>query len=245
MERLPLSIRQLEFARSADEQRYREITRRIKDEAVRKDKENDRKEAEKNEDEVMDLVAMASVGDIADFSQTLDLYDAATCQALLENERLLAIAKAERDEIFEKAHKLPDGTMVFESEDRLRVFTADGVEVDTSVITPEELADWLPTYEQARERADRYDALAEARQEILDYQAQLDEARELLADGKISQADFDELKNSLAEEMPEEVRANLDPENRPALNIDAPNQQAPVAQEAVRPSGNLGRLTFE
>jgi hypothetical protein len=236
MEIIPVKSWKMDFARSAEPERFREMMRRAQEETRKKDKE-EKAEAEAGAEAALDVLIMATANELAAFDVTVNHYETATYEALIENERLLDLVRREQEQMLEKAYTLPDGRKVFESEDGLRVFDTEGNELDASVITPEEIEDWRPKYEAFQADRDELAALEAQRAEIIAYQERLALAREQVEDGDISQADLAELERDLAAEMPDAVRNELPPELRPERELDEENKPQPVA--AFKPAGNL------
>lgn len=205
-----------EFARSTDTERYREILRRHHDDLRRKKEkdEEDREERFEDLDEML-FAVMATQTEIDAYLVTTAHYQTATYDAIIENQQLLEAVRLEREKLLEKAYVLPDGRRVFESEDGVRVFDENGVELDPSVISADDIEDWRPKHEQMTALDEREAFLADEQTELFEYQKKLDEARERLEAGEISQKDFDALKKELDESMPERVRDNLPDEFKP------------------------------
>jgi hypothetical protein len=191
--------------RSSTGEAYRQaVLRHQVDERNRRDRKD---EMANDAEEFMDFaIAIVSIAEINDFKLELDRYDAATISALQENQRNREIASERLDLILGKAHVLPDGRRVFKTEDGLRVFDETGSELDASVVDPDEIPDWCPRWEAFEDAKNLVDSLQDERADILDYQAKLDEARERLDSGDMTQQDFDELQASLLEDMPDAVR---------------------------------------
>ena len=172
MQIAPPSAWRLEFARSVDVERYREIARRAQDELRREQKkrDDDKREKEREErqeklDDLLDTVVLATAMEIEQFEVTIDRYDAATYEALITNEQLLVRLYHQRDDILGKAHVLADGTRVFETEDGLRVVDEFGEEVDASVVSPDEIEDWRPRAESYLSTIDEIEAARWPRRE--------------------------------------------------------------------------------
>ena len=236
MQIIPAKSWKLDFARSAEPERFREMMRRAQEEARKKEKQ-EKAEADAEAEATLDLLIMATASELAAFDVTINYYETATYEALIENERLLDLARREQEQMLEKAYTLPDGRKVFESEDGRRVFDAEGNELDASVITPEEIEDWRPRHEAYQEKNDSIEALVAQREEIIAYQERLALAREQVKDGEISQAELKEIERELAADMPDAVRNELPPERQPERELDEENKPQPAA--AFRPAGNL------
>ncbi|WP_186388787.1 hypothetical protein [Stappia sp. TSB10P1A] len=183
----------------------RAFQRQQEEERLRRDR---RQDAQGDEAELMDFaMVMVSASEMETFRVELDSYDTATIAALQENERNLMQARERLDELFAKAHVLPDGRRVFKTEDGLRVFDEHGQELSDTTIHPTEIDDKRPRWETARDAIDQYEALTQEREAILTYQQKLDAARERIDAGEISREEFDELRDELKTAMPEAVRA--------------------------------------
>lgn len=242
MEILPIRSWKHEFARSADADRYRDTLRRAHDETRKKDREDKAEQGASAEDAI--VAVLATEVEIAEFEITLDHYDAATYDALIENGRLLDIVRQEREAMFEKAFELPDGRRVFETEDGLHVFDEHGSELDAAEISPDDIEDWRPKWEQVLESRRAEQALLDDREQIGAYQTELDVARQRLEDGDVTEAELKALERKLAEEMPDSVCAQLAPEHRPS--VDGPATDVAATPETPpRPAANLGRFTFD
>ncbi len=218
--------------------------------------QRDRQEREERIEQEADdsfefAVAMVSAEEAAAFRVELDAYDVATVEALQENEHGLVEARENVGKLLARAHVLPDGRRVFETEDGLRVFDEKGNELDASVITPGEIDDTHPRWEVYDRARQRVDALEEQRTEILDYQAKLDDARVRLDAGDMTRDEFDRLRTSLKADMPEAVRNQI-PEfaaqkaevtaetPKSAEKLDISDDMVPTSRSASVPALNLG-----
>lgn len=171
----------------------------------------------------MDIaLAVISVAEADEFRVDLDMYDAATVEALQLNEVDVAQARKHLDMLMDKAQVLPDGRRVFKTEDGTRVFDEHGREIAAEEIQPNEIADSRPRWEAVEFARKHLDGLEHERADILEYQQKLDEARERLDAGDMTQSEFDKLRKDLKTEMPDAVRELL-PEHaqEPALKADA------------------------
>lgn len=233
MQIIPAKSWKLDFARSTDADRHHEIVRRVQEEIRKKDKEE---RAEAGAEDILDMVIMATATELAEFDVTINHYETATYEALIENERLLEEARREHEQMLEKTYTLPDGRKVFESEDGLRVFDAEGNELDAAIITPEEIEDWRPKHEAFQASSDTLDALMAERAEIIEYQERLELAREQVKDGEISRSDLTALERELADEMPDAVRKEVPVELQPTRELDDAKPQPAMA---FKPGGSL------
>lgn len=220
MEFVPAKSWKAEFARSADSERHREILRRANEEIRKRDDEERKAERESDLEHLEAVVVLASQADLDQFDVTLDHYDGAIYDALIENERLLDESRERLKQMFEQAHVLPDGRRVFESEDGVHVFDERGAEIAPELITADELDDALPKWETWQAELKTEQALQEDRGAIIEFQDQVADARAKVEEGNLTQDELDDLKSSLEEQMPESVRAQLPADQRPTLDAD-------------------------
>lgn len=209
------------------------------------DEQRERRERKDDiEDDAAELIEatalIVSASEIEDFKIDLDRYDAATITALQHNEQKLARAKERWNDLLAKAHVLPDGRRVFKTEDGQQVFDEHGNELDPSIIDPDEISDSAPRWEEAEDALDAAQELEAERAELLAYQAKLDEARERLDSGEITQEEFDKMRENLIAAMPESVREQI-PELAEEKDADAkataaPTEQLDITDEMVAPS---------
>ena len=108
--------------------------------------------------------------------------------------------------MLDRAHVLPDGRRVFETEDGQRVIDENGQEVSPDVITPEEIADSRPRAETYLEAWAEEQRLLSERDELIDYQREVDAARERLDDGTLTAQELQDLEATLEANMPAVLR---------------------------------------
>ena len=224
METLALSIVRLEFARRAEWRR--EDEERVLDH-IKAEKKHEQEEREADEAALADyaFAVLASETDIANFTVKLDAYDAATIEALHENEAALVKTREELRLMLDKAYVMPDGRKVFKTEDGKRIFDEKGQEVKN--FDPDQIEDWRPRWERYSAEAEKRDALLKERQQLNDYQAELDEARERTGEDGLTKDDLDDLERRLDGDMPEAVRRHLSGDPAPAL--EKPHRDEPQA----------------
>ena len=197
----------LEFARSAKWRREQELFARDADE-----RRKDRQDADRLEDDFLEFAAsaiLATADDIEHLRMTLDHYDAATVEALLDNERQLTEVRQQIDVMLGRAYVLPDGRRVFKTEDGLRVFDEHGLELSADDIDPNAIEDWRPRYEGYAEKVEREFELLKEREGLIDYQARVDEARERLDEDGLTKADLADIEADLEASMPLAVQRKL------------------------------------
>lgn len=170
------------------------------------------KSADKIEDGVAALAAetiMATQAQIKSFEMRLDSYDEATVIALMENQELIDAIADRIADILARAYVMEDGRRVFKTEDGMQVFDEFGEEVSPEDLDPELIEDSRPTYEAYAADMEALAALEAERTQILEFQEQVDAAREQIVDGEISEADLEDLDADLMEAMPPAVRVHV------------------------------------
>lgn len=202
-------------------QRYVQMLRA---ERERRERRDDEKEQAAEDFADLAAITMLTSAETATFRAELDRYDTATVIALQENERALEMARKRLDEILLRAYVLPDGRRVFKTQDGSRVFDETGAEIDPSIITPDQIGDQHPRWEEFRSARSDIERIAAEREAILQYQQRLDEARERLNSGDMTREEYDRLRGELRAEMPEAVRRHvpgIEDERDPALASEA------------------------
>ena len=238
MENMPVHSFRHEFTRHArwrrEEDRHA-LNRNNEREEREKARERDRIE---DQDAFMDFAfsfVIATDEQIAAFTVKLDTYDTATIEALMENEQALEQAREKVRIMLDKAYVLPDGRRVFKTEDGTRVFDEHGEEV--KAFDADLIEDWRPHYEEFRAGVDEEKALEAEREELLDYQGELDEARERAAEDGLTEAELEDLEQRIEQDMPDAVKRHLTGEHSPAPDDDKP--ESPQQQATFQPAGKL------
>lgn len=222
---LPTSLRH-EFRHRTEAELQRRLHLHHQEERARKER---RERSDNDADDLVDVAATAlTETEITLFRAELDVYDEATVVALEENDAALAHVQGHLDELLSQAHVLPDGRRVFKTEDGLQVFDEFGDEVDRTIVDPDTIADERPTWEMFRPVLEQRQMLEEQRADILDYQANLDEARERLDAGDITREEFNDLRDGLRDAMPDIVRRHVDDFDVPS----GPDERIDVEAEA-------------
>lgn len=189
----------------------RELQDRLAEDIRRREREErEERQQEAETSDFLQAAVLATETQIAEFTLTLDRYDAATVEALLENEKQLVAVQARIDDMLLRAHVLPDGRRVFKTEDGLRVFDEFGVELQPEEIEPASIDDARPRWERFQDAQADQTQLQQQREDLTDYQQRLDDARDRLDDPTLTQDDLNALDESLSEEMPDAVRQTLD-----------------------------------
>ncbi len=179
---------------------------------ARTDQEKREQIVEKLEDNLtafsVDAIVATEI-QIREFEIKLDNYEAATVTALMENQKQLDAIDARIEEMLNQAYVMEDGRRVFKTEDGTQVFDEFGQEVSPDDLDFGLISDDLPHWEDFQLSKEEQDRLLAERQEIQTYQQQLDDARESIADGEISQDELEELDAELLDMMPDAVRSNV------------------------------------
>jgi hypothetical protein len=204
----------------------------------REDRQKREERLEQAEDDFAALAgavetALASVDRLAAFEADLTVYDTAVVEALMENDRLLAIVLAEKEALLKRAHVMEDGRRVFRTADGNQVFDEFGVEVSRAEIDPAIIPDSAPTWEEYEVPFNEERRLQAERAQILEYQQKLDEAREAVASGTMTEAELTEFETELRESMPEAVRRKL-PGDHPAATVTQTVESNSEVTQAVK-----------
>lgn len=217
MEQVTTRSWRAEFARSAAYRReqdrfFKETEKRLKD---------DRK-VERLDDDLADLATvavLASDEDLAEFQITLDAYDAATVEALMENEQQLEAVRERINAMLSEAYVLPDGRRVFKSKDGQRVFDEHGQELSPQEIDPNLIEEWRPRHEDFAAEIRLQDDLTDERDTLLRYQEKLDEARARIEGDDVTKQDIADIRADLDASMPIGVREIARPDTMPERDM--------------------------
>lgn len=205
--------------------------------AVRDQRLKDENLTDQNEAHLLDAVGtivMATATQIEAFEHDLARYDEATVKALMKNQEKLDRLYEERDEMLDEAHVMEDGRRVFKDEAGTTVYDEHGSRVGEDTILADEIPDYKPRAEAYFGKLDAIEAAQRERSEILDFQNQLDDARDHVAEGEISADGLEDLDAKLKESMPTSVRAELP-------GFEGP-QNAPNLAGAFSDSASIGSL---
>ncbi len=181
--------------------------------------------ADRAEDSALTAVAaattLATTAQIKAFEVKLDTYDAATVEALMDNQELLdaidqrlEIIRQQKQGLLDHAYILEDGRRVFKAEDGSFVIDEDGQdvstdEVDFDLINGPSAEGYMSVLSAEAELEEQRETTVQQRSDILEIQEKLDEAREEIADGEITEAELEDLDAELMELMPTSVRKNV------------------------------------
>ena len=210
---------------------------------------------EKLQDQMLSLMAevvMATEIQIEQFQAKIDSYDEATVIALMENQEKLDEILTRLSEVeiriqdmLDRAYAMEDGRRVFLTEDRTKAFDETGTEVTRDELDFGLVPKNNPTWESLSKAFSEQDGLMAdykqamfEREQILEFQNKIDEARERVADGEISKEELDDLDAELLDAMPPSVRANVpgfdSAENAPDLKSEF---QSPADPSALTKTG--------
>lgn len=167
---------------------------------------------------------MATQAQVQAFEAKLDSYDEATVRALMENQELMDAVNARIDAMLDQAHTLEDGRRVFRTEDGAQVFDEHGASISELEIDPMAIDPTLPSWEDYSDARETQQALATQREELLEFQEKLDDAREQAVESEISEVELEALDAELMDMMPDAV-----------VNLNQGEELANQAQVAVEP----------
>ncbi len=219
------------FNRKTDEQRRRQE----RDRQRRKRQQ----QADKSDALCDALVQLASSSQRAFWEERIERLETATVAALLDNDERLRRAQQALDDLENRAFVLPDGRRVYKTQVGDRVFDEQGNRILVSELDPRAISPERPDWTAHRSiKAEHNAALAE-RQELLDYQAKLDQARDTLDDKALTADDLEALGADLESSMPAAVRQQMaemdEVQPRPLRRQQSP---APITAQMVPPNPN-------
>ena len=190
--------------------------------AAREQQEQKEIRAEKADDELYDLataVILATVAEVQEFQARLDTYDEATVKALMQNQEAIEAVEARMAEKIEHAYVMDDGRKVFKSEDGTWAIDSTGNRLDDS-------SDNIASIPQTKFTAEEFEAdtlelnkLNIERQQTLEYQEKLDNARERSNSDDFTKEELDELDMELEADMPTAVKRQM-PDYEPSQETD-------------------------
>ena len=115
--------------------------------------------------------------------------------------------------MFADAHRIEDGRAVFETRDGTKVYDENGKEVSSDIITPDQIDDGRPKWEDVQAERERQKELEEERRQLQEHQEKIDEAREAAADPNVTDDDLKALEAELEASAPERVRRRVEEAN--------------------------------
>ena len=180
--------------------------------AAREHKERKELRAEQAEEEFLDFVVSAILAteiEVQEFQARLDTYDEATVKALMENQEALDLLQLQITEMLSSAHVMEDGTRVFKSEDGTWAVDEHGQRLDNEIHDIYAIPRTKVTAEEYLEVHEQKKQLMQERQELLDYQEKLDDAREHSNADNFTKDELDALDKELEADMPEAVKRQL------------------------------------
>lgn len=194
----------------------RELREKLRDEADRtkfldhqkERRENDERQLEEQQFEsFVQMVVLATEPQIAAFAVKLDRYDAATVEALMQNEQEIREVRERIETMLKQAHQLPDGRRVFKSLDGKRVFDENGHEVSAEEVQPGQISDAQPRFEPYWEERKHEKVLVQERDDLHDFQRKLDAARDETDRPDLTKDELDALEKDIDDATPQRVRA--------------------------------------
>ena len=173
-------------------------------------KRQQQREREKEEErERHEQLVEATAAQVAAFHATLDGYDTATAQALMDNQTALDDARTRRERMEASAARLPDARLVFKTEDGKRVFDRNGIQLSHNIVHPDAVPDSAPRWETMKALKDTENGLLQERDKLHAFQRRLDETRETVGKGHVSAEALAKLDADLKKDMPDAVKAQL------------------------------------
>jgi len=168
--------------------------------------------ADKKEETTSSLggeVIIASEIQLREFKLKLDVYEAATTAALMANQKQLDVVSAQIDLLIAQAFVMPDGRRVFRTEDGSQVFDEHGTEVLPEELEFSAIPDDAPSWEVFSQQLSVQTRLNMERGQLIEYQENLDDARERSSDNELTVDELAELEIDLSSSMPLAVRREL------------------------------------
>jgi len=227
-----------EFTRSARDAKRDELRKKLEQDLREDDRRDQKRELQESDvGDIVDMVVMATIEQLADFSKELDRYDTATVEAMMENRARLEKVQAELEEMLGKAYVLPDGRRIFKSADGKRVYDENGVELKPEDIDPDLIESWRPRFEDYWKGREAEKSLMEERADLADFDERVREARRRMEEGDLTSKDLEDIREDLAENAPPAVarRMSNEPE-APAAHVEIPKATMNVT---VGPGMNL------
>lgn len=190
--------------------------------AAKEHREQKELKAEKAEEEFLDFAASAILAteiEVHEFQARLDTYDEATVKALMDNQAALDLLQLQITEMLSSAHVMEDGTRVFKSEDGTWAVDEHGQRLDNETHDIDAIPQTKVTAEEYLDVHEQKKQLMQERQELLDYQEKLDNARERSNADDFTKDELDELGEELEADMPTAVKRQL-PDYKPSQETD-------------------------
>ena len=191
--------------------------------AARDQREKKAQLEERADEDFMDYassVILATEIEVQHFQAKLDVYDEATVKALMENTQALEAVNERIQEKLGHAHTLEDGRKVFKSEDGTWAIDEDGKELEATTNDMDIIPKTKVTAEEYKTDIEERNQLNTERQNILDYQEKLDDARERSHSDDFTREELDALDKELQTGMPMAVKRqlpNYDPSQETSL----------------------------
>jgi hypothetical protein len=167
-------------------------------------------------------------------NDNLGRMDEASVTALQEIEEALATLRRERERMLEQAYRDEHSRLVFMTEDGTGAYYEDGTKVaDDEFAQISEDLRGRPTWEQWQESLRKEEELAAERDLIHQHDAEREQLREDLAEGRISKEEAEQRERELEEALPERVRAAY------AAQQGADNAAAPETELSAEEAASL------
>lgn len=196
-----------EFRKGTNDQAFQRILWQLRDQEDRNKKAQLNQKQETESDAVADYaLSIISVEQSDQFQSEITVFQEATTEALIHQEKLIEKARIELQEVIDQAYILEDGRKAFKDREGLKVYDIDGNELGETIITADEIPDHHPRIEDLLERREQLQILEREQTEILEFQDKLDEARDRLDRGDLTQQEFKDLRDDIYDSAPQAVR---------------------------------------
>lgn len=204
---------------------------------VRQRSNEKREQREREEREHFEEFLAATAAEVAAFRQELDTYDTATVQALMDNGQALDETRHARERMEASAYRLPDGRLVFKSDDGRHVFDQRGEELSRDTIEPGTIPDTGPRWTAFKNLTDTESKLVQDRQHLHQFQQRLDDARETVSKGGMTADALAKMDAALQRDMPMGIKERLPGATAELDALSAQRTPQPGAHKALPYAG--------
>ncbi|MEP1577200.1 hypothetical protein [Roseibium album] len=190
------------------------------------------KEAQDEFDDLIQVAVLATTEHVAQFQNRLDDYERQAVERILMLQQQRDQKLAERESLLEAAHTLPGGTRVFKTEDNQKVFDEHGTEIGADILSPDQIGDDRPKWDQFSDVEGDIQDIDEALAEAITFQEKIEALRSRSEANELTQDELDALEQELDDIVPD----SFEHENA-ASEQDATHTQTEVGLGDVRDQG--------
>ncbi|NRA87233.1 MAG: hypothetical protein HRU28_07520 [Rhizobiales bacterium] len=201
----------------------------------RHDQEKRDDKAEKLQDDLLSFAIDALVASeiqIEEFNMKLDQYDESTVKALMDNQIRIDEINAKIENMLADAYVMDDGRRVFKSYDNNLIIDEFGTIVTAEEIDPNLIPNGGIAPEQYLDALNIRNEELEIQTQLIEFQEQLDSARELSAKDGVTTQELDDLEADLFDALPPSVKSNISgfdtAENAPDVTAIFAKNASPV-----------------